>query len=60
MFGMLQVATVLRLVPGPWTKALDALGPWVARRGYCLKVLKVLQMSGFDKYNLNFLRQQRP
>ena len=27
MFGMLQVATVLRLVPGPWTKALDALGP---------------------------------
>jgi hypothetical protein len=57
MFGMLQVATVLRLVPGPWTKALDALGPWVARRGYCLKLL---QMSGFDKYNLNFLRQQRP
>lgn len=54
MFGMLQVATVLRLVPGPWTKALDALGPWVARRGYCLKVL---QMSDFDQYNPNFLRQ---
>ena len=45
MFAMLQVATVLRLVPGPWTKALDALGHWAPPI-----------VSADNGYNLGFLR----